>query len=162
MSKTTITAGELEQVGIALNGVFARDLPIKVSYALAKLTREVEKELKVLNEIRQKLVKTHALHNEGNEPLVIENPDTKQKITVPKGQPITARDPVTKLLTYTFENDEIKETYLKDLAELLKMKIEIDHLMIPLDALNNVSFSPVFLKTIMFMIDDGSKLEEKK
>jgi hypothetical protein len=158
MSKTTLTAGEVEQVGIALGGIMGKDLPFKISYALAKLTKEIERELKILTEIRQKLVKTHALHNDGKEPIVVEDPVTKVKNTIMPGQPITAIDHLTKQQIYTYKDEGTKSSYLKELGELLKMNVEIEHLTIAQDLLERVSFTPMQLKTLLFMVD----LEDKK
>lgn len=154
--KTILTASELEQVGIALGSLVGKDYPFKISYALAKLTKEIEKELKILTEIRQKLVKAHALHNESDQPIVIEDSVTKQKMTFQKGQPITAIDPLTKQQIYTYKDDETKKSYLKELGDLMKMNIEIEHLTLSFDILDKVNFSPIQLKTLIFMVDGES------
>jgi hypothetical protein len=140
MSKTVLMAGEVEHLGAALGGI-TKDLPFKVSYAIAKLTREVEKELRILADLRQKLVKKYALHDE-------------------HGQPITTLDE-KKQKIYTYKDEEIKVLYLKELGELLTMKVEIEHLTIPQNLMDSTSINPFLLKAIMFMFEEG-KPEEKK
>jgi hypothetical protein len=145
MSKTILTTSELEQTSIALSAVVNKDnLPFKVSYAFAKLAKEVEKELKILIEIRQKFVKTYAIHNDA-------------------GQPIISNDPVTGEQIYTFKDDATKVNYLNELGNLLMMPIEIEHLTIPNKLMEDkdVRLTPIQIKMLMFMIEDD-KQEEKK
>jgi len=144
MSKITMTAGEIEQLGMALGGIISKDdIPFRISYALAKLTKEVERELKILVEIRQKLVKTHALHDD-------------------KGKVQTDKDLVTKQEVYKFATDQAKEAYMKELSDLLIMKVEIEYVAVPVDEMKNVNkFSPLQLKTLMFMFEEPKSPESK-
>ena len=134
MSKTIMTAGEVEMLGMALGTLVGRDLPFNVSYSLAKLAKAVENELKILIELRQKLVKDYALHND-------------------KGVPITEINPINKQQEYTYKDEATKKLYLEDLKKLLDMKVEIEHLTIPIELLQGLNISPLHLKVLMFMIE---------
>ena len=56
-----------------LNNLSNLELPVKVSYKIAKNIMNIEKELKVYNTQRQKLIDKYCLKDENNQNVIDEN-----------------------------------------------------------------------------------------
>lgn len=66
--KVKLTNGELFNLAQPLNQLMAEKFPVRTSYALAKLGQKLQEHLKVVNDVRNALIKKHGS----------EDPETKQ------------------------------------------------------------------------------------
>jgi GTPase Era involved in 16S rRNA processing len=114
-----------------LRGLIHKQLPIKVSYAIAKNVSKIEKELEIYNKERQKLLDKYCVKDEkGN--LVIDESN----------------------------NYSIEEEYIdicnKELNELLDIEVDIDIHKFKLNDLLqcNLEVSPADLSLIDYMIEE--------
>lgn len=105
-----------------------KELPIKVSYALAKNIAKIEKELEIYNSERQKLLDKYCVKDENGENKVDENNQLK-----------------------------IQEEYLKDwehdIKELQNIELEIDIHKFKIAELNGYNMAPSELIAIDYMIE---------
>lgn len=112
-----------------LMDISRKELPIKVSYALAKNISKIEKELEIYNSERQKLLDKYCIKDENGENKVDENNQLK-----------------------------IQEVYLKDweqdIKELQNIELEIDIHKFKIDELNGYNMAPSELMAIDYMIED--------
>lgn len=115
----------------ALGRLNNAQLPIKVSYAISKNVNKIEKELKVYDTERKKLVNKYG------------EKDKEGKLKVDENGNIPLKE-------------EHIEDWNRDIKELLSIENEIDIHMIQLDDLLNsdCNISPGELETIDFMISD--------
>lgn len=113
-----------------LGVISQKNLPIKVSYAIAKNISKIEAELKVYNSERQKLIDKYSIKDKEGKPLIEEN---SIKIA-----------------------DEYKESWNKDIRELLDMENEIDIHKFHISELenSNCTMTPVELNAIDYMIEE--------
>ena len=112
-----------------LRSLSQKELPIKLSYAIAKNLKAIEKELVIYEKERHKLVKKYAkLDKEGN-PQIDE-----------------------------YKNYIIKEEnaldWQNDIKELLDIIVDLNIHKVNLNALEGVKISPSKLGTIDFMLDE--------
>lgn len=109
--------------------VSRKELPIKVSYALAKNISKIEKELQIYNSERQKLLDKYCVKDENGENKVDENNQLK-----------------------------IQEEYLKDwerdIKELQNIELEIDIHKFKINELDGYNMSPSELMVIDYMIEN--------
>lgn len=109
--------------------VSRKELPIKVSYALAKNISKIEKELQIYNSERQKLLDKYCVKDGNGENKVDENNQLK-----------------------------IQEEYLKDwekdIKELQNIELEIDIHKFKLEELNGYNMTPSELIAIDYMIEN--------
>lgn len=112
-----------------LMDISRKELPIKVSYALAKNISKIEKELEIYNSERQKLLDKYCIKDENGENKVDENNQLK-----------------------------IQEEYLKDwnqdIKELQNIELEIDIHKFKLEELNGYNMTPSELIAIDYMIEN--------
>lgn len=113
-----------------LGAISQKNLPIKVSYAIAKNIAKIEAEIKVYNKERQKLIDKYSIKDKEGKPLIEEN---SIKIA-----------------------DEYKESWNKDIRELLDMENEIDIHKFHISELenSNCTMTPVELNAIDYMIEE--------
>ena len=107
-----------------------KELPIKVSYAIAKNISKLETELKTYNAEREKLIEKYSEKDEQGKTIVVENNQIKL-------QP------------------ELLSDWNKDIQELLAIENEIDIHAFSIEALNGYSMSPSDLMLIDYMIEEG-------
>lgn len=114
-----------------LGTLYNKQLPIRVSYAIAKNISKIESELKVFNTERQKLLDKYCIKDEDGKNKIDEN--NQLKIA-----------------------DEHLEAWNKDLEELLDIEVEIDiHKFNVNDLLNsNCEMTPSELMIIDYMIEE--------
>lgn len=114
-----------------LNSLTNKQLPIRVSYAIAKNVSKIESELKVFNNERQKLLDKYCVKDEEGKNKIDEN--NQLRIA-----------------------DEHLDAWSKDLEELLDIEVEIDiHKFNVNDLLNsNCEMTPSELMLIDYMIED--------
>lgn len=110
-----------------LGEISQKQLPIKVSYAIAKNISKIESELKIYNKEREKLINKHA------------EKDDKGKVIADENGQIKFKDP---------------EAWDKDIKELLAIENEIEVHKFHLEALEGYSMSAAELKAIDYMIDE--------
>lgn len=105
-----------------------KELPIKVSYALAKNIGKIEKELEIYNSERQKLLDKYCVKDENGQNKIDENNQLK-----------------------------IQEEYLKDwehdITELQNIELEIDIHKFKITELNGYNMAPSELIAIDYMIE---------
>lgn len=108
-----------------------KQLPIKVSYAIAKNISKIEKELEIYNKERQKLIDKYCVKDEEGNNLVDENNQLKI-------------------------DDENLEAWNKDINDLLDIDIDIKiHKFNEMDLLNsNCDMTPAELMLIDYMIEE--------
>lgn len=111
----------------ALGEISQKQLPIKVSYAIAKNISKIEAELKIYNKEREKLIDKYAVM------------DDKGKLVLDKNGQIKFKD---------------AEAWNKDIRELLSIENEINIHTFPIGALEGYNMSPAELKAIDYMIDE--------
>lgn len=123
------TNRELQMKVQTLNMLSNRQLPVKVSYALAKNLSVINKELKIVDGEKQKLIKDYALKDESG------NPKTEgNKILFPDQE----------------KENECNEKY----NELLDIETEIKIRTVNITELlnSNLEFSPAELIELDFML----------
>lgn len=123
-----LTNKKIVNDSIILMEISRKELPIKVSYALAKNISKIEKELEIYNSERQKLLDKYCIKDEHGENKVDENNQLK-----------------------------IQEEYLKDwekdIKELQNIELEIDIHKFKLEELNGYNMTPSELIAIDYMIE---------
>ncbi|GAA0104258.1 DUF1617 family protein [Paraclostridium sordellii] len=124
-----LTNKKIVNDSMILMEISRKELPIKVSYALAKNISKIEKELEIYNSERQKLLDKYCVKDENGENKVDENNQLK-----------------------------IQEEYLKDweqdIKELQNIELEIDIHKFKIDELNGYNMAPSELMAIDYMIED--------
>lgn len=108
-----------------------KQLPVKVSYAIAKNVSKIESELKIYNDERQKLLDKYCIKDEEGKNKIDENNQLRI-------------------------SDEHLESWTKDVEELLNIEIEIDiHKFNINDLLNSTcEMTPSELILIDYMIEE--------
>lgn len=124
-----LTNKKIATDSMILMGISRKELPVKVSYALAKNIAKIEKELEIYNSERQKLLDKYCVKDENGENKVYENNELK-----------------------------IQEEYLKDwnqdIKELQNIELEIDIHKFKIDELNGYNMTPSELIAIDYMIEN--------
>lgn len=125
-----ITNRELESKVNILRNLSNMKLPVKVSYAIAKNIKEIDRELNILLDEKMKLIKEYALKDENGNPKV-------------------------KNGKYLF-NDEEKEECNSKYAELLEIEVELKLMEINTEDLINsdVELTPNDLIQLEFMLKE--------
>ena len=123
-----LTNKQIVNDSMILMEISRKELPIKVSYALAKNISKIEKELEIYNSQRQKLIDKYCVKDENGENKVDENNQLK-----------------------------IQEEYLKDwgrdIKELQNIELEIDIHKFKINELDGYNMSPSELMVIDYMIE---------
>lgn len=114
-----------------LNNLSNLELPVKVSYKIAKNIMNIEKELKVYNTQRQKLIDKYCLKDENNQNVIDEN----NNFTI---------------------DDKYLDKWNKKINELLDIEVDIEILTFKIDELmyDNYKMTPSQLMLIDYMIED--------
>ena len=114
-----------------LGALTQKQLPIKISYAIAKNISKIESELKIYNKEREKLIDKYAEKDDKGENLIDENNQLK-------------------IL------DEHLQTWNKDINELLDIEVEIEIHKFKLDDLlnSNIDITAAELMLIDYMIEE--------
>lgn len=123
-----LTNKKIVNDSMILMEVSRKELPIKVSYALAKNIAKIEKELEIYNSERQKLLDKYCIKDENGENKIDKNNQLK-----------------------------IQEEYLKDwerdIKELQNIELEIDVHKFKINELDGYNMSPSELMAIDYMIE---------
>lgn len=106
-----------------------KQLPVKVSYAIAKNISKIESELKIYNKEREKLIQKHA------------ELDEKGQIKIEEDGQVVFKEGA-------------KEQCEKDLKELLVIENEIDVHKFSIIELEGYSMTPAELMLIEYMIEE--------
>lgn len=111
-----------------LDMLSSKQLPVKVSYAIAKNINSIKKELKIFEDEKMKIIKEFAIKDESGNPKVKDN-----KFIFPEGK-----------------EDECNEKY----NELLDIEVEFDVRTVDINELinSNLSFAPNELLELDFML----------
>ena len=75
--KREVTLAELKSIEPSLNKLIQMQLPIKISYRLAKVLKKISQELVTLEETRHMLVKKYGELNEETQQIVVPNDKTQ-------------------------------------------------------------------------------------
>ncbi|HAT4162109.1 TPA: DUF1617 family protein [Clostridium perfringens] len=117
----------LEKVNV-LGELTARKLPVKVSYAIGKNISKVERELKLYNKERQKLIEEYCLKED---------------------------DGTLKITEGNYDIDPKRlEDFNKEINELQEIEVEIDIHKFNIELLDGYEMSPGELMCIDFMIEE--------
>jgi hypothetical protein len=119
----------LNNIG-ALRSVAQKQLPVKISYAIAKNISKVESELNIYNKERQKLVDKYAEKDKNGQPKI----DKNNQYHIKK---------------------ECLQDWNKDIQDLLSIEVEIDVYKFSIDLLDGFNISPVEMQVLDCMIDIG-------
>lgn len=113
-----------------LGAISQKNLPIKVSYAIAKNIAKIEAEIKVYNKERQKLIEKYSVKDEEGKPLIEDN---SIKIA-----------------------PEHIEDWNRDIKELLEIENEVDVHKFHISGLenSNCTMTPAELMLIDYMIEE--------
>jgi len=106
-----------------------KELPIRVSFSIARNISKINDELKIYNDERQKLIMKYCEKDEDGKTIEDENKQIKLK-------------------------DEYKQEWSKDMQELLSIENEIDIVKFSIDKIENVSIAPNEIIFISYMIED--------
>jgi hypothetical protein len=112
-----------------LSEIIKKQLPVKVSYAIAKNIAKIEAELNVYNKEREKLIEKYAVKDEQSKTIVDEN----NQISI--------------------KEEHIKD-WNRDIKELLSIENEVDIHKFSIDALEGYSMTPAELMIIDYMIEE--------
>jgi hypothetical protein len=114
---------------VKLSDISQKQLPVKVSYAIAKNINKLEAELKVYNSERQKLIEKYSIKDENGKTIVDENNQIKIQ-------------------------EYILGDWNKDIKDLLAIENEVDIHKFKIEDLNGFNMSPVELMIIDYMIEE--------
>lgn len=114
---------------MTIGAISNKELPIKVSYALAKNISKIEKELEIYNKEREKLIEKYSVKDKNNKTVIDEN----NQIQI---------------------QDECLEGWNKDIKELQDIEVEIDIHKFKLEELNGYNMTPAELMAIDYMIEE--------
>lgn len=117
----------LENAGF-LSIIAKKQLPVKVSYAIAKNISKIEKELKIYEEERLKLLEKYAVKDEDGK-VVIE----KNKIKIDENK---------------------RDSWEKEINELLEIEVDINMHKFKLEYLDNLNMSAEELVLLDYMIEE--------
>ena len=108
-----------------------KQLPIKVSYAIAKNIKKLESELDIYNKERQKLIDKYCIKDEEGNNVIDENNNLKIA-------------------------DEHIDNWNKEINDLMDIEVDIDIHKFNLDSLMNVNYdmTPAELMIIDYMIEE--------
>lgn len=106
-----------------------KELPVKVSYALAKNIYKLEKELQIYNKEREKLIEKYSVKDEDNKTVIDEHNQIKIQ-------------------------DKYLEKWNKDIEDLQNIEVEIDIHKFKLEELNGYNMTPAELMAIDYMIEE--------
>ena len=124
-----LTNKKIVNDSMILMEVSRKELPIKVSYALAKNIAKIEKELEIYNSERQKLLDKYCIKDENGENKIDKNNQLKIQ-------------------------EEYLKDWKKDIEELQNIELEIDIHKFKIDELNGYNMAPSELMVIDYMIED--------
>ncbi|MBU3195637.1 DUF1617 family protein [Clostridium algidicarnis] len=115
----------------ALGSITNKELPIKVSYAIAKNISKIESELKIYNDQKQKLIDKYSEKGEDGKTLI----DAENKIKI---------------------QDEYLDDWNRDIKELLAIENEVDIHKFNINELvnSNCNMTPAELMLIDYMIEE--------
>ncbi|CEP50267.1 Uncharacterised protein [[Clostridium] sordellii] len=114
---------------MTIGSISNKELPIKVSYALAKNISKIEKELEIYNKEREKLIEKYSVKDENDKTVIDENNQIKIQ-------------------------DIYLEKWNKDIEELQNIEVEIDIHKFKLEELNGYNMTPAELMAIDYMIEE--------
>ena len=113
----------------ALAEIAKKELPVKVSYAIAKNISKIEKEFKLYDKEREKLIDKYAEKDNDGKVIIGENNQFKIK-------------------------SECTDAWSKDIRELLDIENDIDIYKFKIDELNGYYMTPTELMLIEYMIEE--------
>ena len=114
---------------MTIGAISNKELPIKVSYAIAKNISKLEKELQIYNQEREKLIEKYSVKDDDNKTIIDENNQIKIQ-------------------------DEYLYAWNKDIKELQEIEVEIDMHKFKLEELNGYNITPAELMAIDYMIEE--------
>lgn len=124
-----LTNKKILKDAMTIGAISNKELPIKVSYALAKNISKLEKELEIYNKEREKLIEKYSIKDKNNQTVI----DGNNQIQI---------------------KDECLEDWNKDIKELQDIEVEIDIHKFKLEELNGYNMTPAELMAIDYMIEE--------
>ncbi|MBC8630257.1 DUF1617 family protein [[Eubacterium] tenue] len=114
---------------MTIGAISNKELPVKVSYALAKNISKIEKELQIYNTERERLIEKYSVKDDDNKTVIDENNQIKIQ-------------------------DKYLEDWNKDIKELQEIEVEIDIHKFKLEELNGYNMTAAELMAIEYMIEE--------
>ena len=124
-----LTNKKILKDAMTIGAISNKELPIKVSYAIAKNISKLEKELQIYNQEREKLIEKYSVKDDDNKTIIDENNQIKIQ-------------------------DEYLYAWNKDIKELQEIEVEIDMHKFKLEELNGYNITPAELMAIDYMIEE--------
>ena len=112
-----------------LSKISQMQLPVKVSYAIAKNISKIELELSIYNNEREKLIEKYSLKDDNGKTIIDENSQIKIK-------------------------EEYKQAWDSDINDLLAIENTIDIHKFSINELEGFSITPAELMVIDYMIEE--------
>ena len=121
--------GEIVSMNEVMGKIMEQPFPANMTFKIARLAREIAKEIQTFEESRVKIAEKYGRRNENGELEVSEN----GQVSIP--------------------TEKIAECN-KDFSELIQTEIEINANKIPLSAFDNVTLTPREMMAIEAIIDE--------
>ncbi len=123
-AKGVFTSGEIFAVREPLSQLMQQKWPMGTSFKLATLAKTIQEELKVIEDLRNALIKEYGVADEANPnqitvPTIIEKLDDKGKPVIEKGKPVMVANP--NLAKFLDEVSELMKQEVKMVVEKVKL-----------------------------------------
>jgi len=123
-AKGTFTSGEIFAAREPLTQLMQIKWPMGVSFKLAKLAKTIQDELRVIEELRNNLIKEYGTPDEANPnqitvPTIIEKLDDKGEVVMEKDKPVMVPNP--NFAKFLDEVGELMAQEVKMVAEKVKL-----------------------------------------
>ena len=124
MKKDVFTSGEIFAAREPLTKLMQQKFPIMVSYKLAKLAKAIQEELKVIEDLRNALIREYGVASEADPnqvtvPTIIEKLDDHDKVVMKDGKPVMVANP--NLAKFLDEVNELMTQEVKLTVEKVKL-----------------------------------------
>ena len=119
-----LTSGEIFAAREPLTQLIQQKFPIMVSYKLAKLASAIQGELKIIEELRNNLIKEHGIADEANPqqitvPTIIEKKDDDGKVVMANGKSVMIPNP--GFIKFLDEVNELMAQEVKLVVDKVKL-----------------------------------------
>ena len=123
-AKSLFTSGEIFAAREPLTQLMQQKFPIMVSYKLAKMAQAVQVELKVIEDLRNALIKEYGAPSEADPnqvtvPTIIEKLDDKGNVVMKDGKPVMVANP--NLAKFLDEVNELMTQEVRLVIEKVKL-----------------------------------------
>ena len=153
-AKGTFTSGEIFAAREPLTQLMQIKWPMGVSFKLAKLAKTIQDELRVIEELRNNLIKEYGTPDEANPnqitvPTIIEKLDDKGEVVMEKDKPVMVPNP--NFAKFLDEVGELMAQEVKMVVEKVKLPEVIAS---TCDKCNHNMDKPLGIKPAILMLLD--------